>query len=206
MVTTALEQEGYIVIKVADVLHGMKQLYEAYLDLIIMTRELPTVNGEDPYLRILEACYLPVIAVGAAEDAVEMLELGADAYMTKPLNLRELVARVKALLRWKLRHDPSKDNPGAEIKNPLTKEGNNSTGLTSTEFRIFSGLVCNRGKLLNYRQLVNEVWGGEKVSLDTLHFHMRHLHRKLQDCSIGSIVGFRGVGYQWKERQLRNPG
>ena len=203
---TALEEAGYNVIRVADVLDGLKKLYEAYPDLIIMTRELPMVNGEDPCLRIREACYLPIIAIGAAEEAVEILELGADAYMTKPLNLRELVARVQALLRRKLTHNPPGANPGSEIKNQLTKEGNSSNGLTRTEFRLASCLVLNKGRLLDYRQLISEVWGGKKMSLDTLHFHMRHLRQKLRDYSIGCIVSFRGVGYRWEERKFRNLG
>lgn len=204
--TTALEEAGYTVIRVVDFLDGLKQLHEVNPDLIIMNRELPTVNGEDPCLRVREACYLPIIATGAAEEAVEILELGADAFMTKPLNLRELVARVKTLLRRNSRNNPPRANSGSEITDQITKSVNSSNQLTLTEFRLASCLVFNKSRLLDYHQLINDVWGLEKVSLDTLHFHMRHLRKKLRGYSNCRIVSFRGVGYRWEERKFGNAG
>lgn len=187
-----MEEAGYKVVKVADALDGLKKLYEAYPDLIIMARELPMVNGEDPCLRIRQASYLPIIVLGSNEEAAEMLELGADAYMTKPPSLRELVARVRTLLRRKPRSDPPGDTPKLEIENRLPKGGNGSNGLTRTEFRLASCLLLNKGRLLGYPQLISEVWGEKKVSLDTLHFYMRRLRQKLANISI---FGLRGVGY-----------
>ncbi|MBI3930528.1 MAG: response regulator transcription factor [Chloroflexi bacterium] len=179
----------------------MKKLYEAYPDLIIMARELPLVNGEDPCLRIREACYLPIIAVGAAEEAVEILELGADAYVTKPVNLRELVARVQTLLRRKLRHNPPGDNSGSEIENQLNQEGNRPGGLTGTEFHLAACLLFNQGKLVDYGRLIAEVWAGKPVSRDTLHFYIRRLRRKLQAFLPDGIriLSYRGVGYRLEE-------
>lgn len=162
-----------------------------------MARELPTVNGEDAYLRIRQASYLPIIVLGGQEEAAETLEYGADAYMTKPTNHIELVARVRGLLRRKPGFDPP-DNTGLETKDGLMeKEGNVSglNGLTHTEFRLASCLVINRGKLLDYQQLTNEVWGGKGVTLDTLHFYMRQLRHKLHHFSPCRIVNHRGVGY-----------
>ena len=150
------------------------------------------VNEEEPYFRIRQASYLPIIVLGSEEKAAEMLELGADAYIAKPPDLSELVARVHSLLRRKPKDNPSGGNPEPDIKNCLTKEGKGLNGLTPTEFRLASCLIINKGRLLGYRQLVAEVWGGKTVTIDTLHFYMRRLRQKLAN---GSIFMLRGVGY-----------
>ena len=188
----ALEEAGFKVTRTADALDGLKKLYEAYPDLIIVARELPMVNGEDPCLRIRQASYLPIIVLGSQEEAAEMLELGADAYMTKPPCLSELVARVRALLRRKPRYDPPGDNPRLESKDGPSEGGNRSNGLTPTEFRLASCLILNKGRLISHYQLISEVWGGKEVSLDALHFYIRRLRGKL--ANVG-IFGLRGVGY-----------
>ena len=192
-VVTALEEAGYTVVRTADALDGLKKLYEAYPDLIIMAKELPMVNREDPCLRIRQASYLPIIVLGGNDESAEMLELGADAYMTKPPSLSELVARVHALLRRKPRYDSPAGHPDFDIDSLLPpKGGKESEGLTGTEYRLASCLLLNRGRLLGYPQLISEVWGGRKVSLDTLHFYVRRLRQKLDSFNIS---GLRGVGY-----------
>ena len=158
-----------------------------------MANELSMVNGEDPCLRIRQASYLPIIVLGNQGEAAEMLESGADAFMTKPPSLSELVARVRVLLRRKPRYDPPEDNPKLEIENHLDGE-DGSNGLTPTEFRLASCLIVNRGRLLGYPWLITEVWGEKQVSLDTLHFYVRRLRQKLQDYFPCYIVNCRGVG------------
>jgi len=190
--SAALEEAGYRVVRTTDALEGLKKLYEAYPDLIIVEREAPMVNGEDPCLRIRQACYLPIIVLGNREEAAATHVFVADAYMTKPPNLSELVARVHALLRRKPGYDPLRSNPGSEIDNNPDDGGDGSKGLTPTEYRLASCLMLNRGSLLCYARLIAEVWGGKEVSVDTLHFYMRRLRSKLADVSI---FGLRGVGY-----------
>ena len=191
-VVAALEEAGYRVVMASDVLEGLKKLYERYPDLIVVSRESPIVNEEDPYLQIRQASYMPIIVLGSKEEVAETLELGADAYMTKPPDLDELVARVNSLLRRKQKSNLPGGSPEPEIKNYLNKEGDNSNGLTPTEFRLASCLALNEGRLLDYRHLISEVWGGREVSRDTLHFHMRSLKTKLADVGIFQM---RGIGY-----------
>jgi len=142
-----------------DALDGLKKLYETRPDLIIMTRELPMIGGEDPCLRIRQASYLPMIVLGSEEYAAETLELGADAYMANPPSSTELVARVRALLRRTQGHDPPGGNPRLYRETSLPKKENGLSGLTRTEFRLASCLILNKGRLLGYLQLVSEVWG-----------------------------------------------
>ncbi|TET40591.1 MAG: response regulator [Dehalococcoidia bacterium] len=103
--TVALEEAGYKVVRAVDALDGLRKLYEVDPGLIIVDSALRTASGEYAYLRMRQASYLPIIILGSQEEAVDMLELGADAYMTKPPGFDELVARVKSLLRRKLCDD-----------------------------------------------------------------------------------------------------
>ena len=173
----ALEEVGYSVIRGTDALDGLKKLYEAHPDLIIMARELPMVDGEDPCLRVRQASYIPIIVIGSKEDAAETLETGADAYILKPPSPVELVARVRALLRRTQRPDPPGDKPWLDLETGLPEEGNGSEGLTRTDFRLASCLILNKGRLLEYPRLINEVWGGKKVGRANLHFYIRRLRK-----------------------------
>ncbi len=190
--SAALEEAGHQVVRASDALDGLKKLFQAYPDLIIMAKELLMVDGEEAYFRIRQASYLPIIVLGSEEGAAEMLELGADVYITKPPNVSELVARVNALLRRKRKDDPSGGNPKPHIKNYLTKKGKGLNRLTPIEFRLASCLILNKGSLLRYRQLAAGVWGGKTVTIGTLHFYMRRLRQKLAN---GNISMVRGVGY-----------
>jgi DNA-binding response OmpR family regulator len=98
-IASFLEEAGYDVLKAADASLGMAMLYESHPDLVIMGGSLPVIDGEDPCLRLRQASYLPIIMLGGIYDAIEALELGADAYMNEPPGREELVARVRALLR-----------------------------------------------------------------------------------------------------------
>ena len=208
MVVDALEEAGYEVVRTTDALDGLQKLYETYPDVIIVATGLPAVKGEDAYIRIRQASYLPMIVLGNPEDAVESLESGADAFLTKPPSLHELVARVRSLLKRKTGFDTRKDNPGQNMGNmgntgndPPLLGGNGSAYFTATEFRLASCLVFNQDRLLDYSQLIGEVWAGKEVTLDTLHFYMRRLRKKLQAFFPNpvNIINYRGVGYRLEE-------
>ena len=201
----ALEKEGYKVAIAADALEGIKKLYESYPDLIIASRELPAVKGEAAYQRIRQASYLPLIVIGVEEEAAEILEFGADAYITRETDLRELVARVRSILRRKTQLKPGtsgRNSGDGDHNDPVNdtvgdNDGNGVKYLNATEFRLASCLVLNKGKLLDYHQLIVEVWGGEEVSLDTLHECMGRLSKKLPAFFSHpiNILDYQGVGY-----------
>lgn len=95
----ALRQAGYCVWRARDGIDGLKKLKRALPDLVVMEDGLSPVSREDPCARIRQASYVPIVAVGAEPNGIEVLEHGADAYVTRPPNLVELTARVRALLR-----------------------------------------------------------------------------------------------------------
>ena len=202
-VGAALEEAGYTVVKTRDAYDGLKKLYEGYPDLIILARELPMVAGEDPCLRVRQACYLPIIVLGSDDSACEMLDLGADAYMAKPPGLNELVARVNSLLRRKQKYSLLEANLRLEIGNGEEEGGDGANAMTPVELRLASCLVINKGKLLEYSQLISEVWAKKGVSVDTLHFYIRGLRKKLQSLFPNrvDIIGRRGVGYRLEVKE-----
>ncbi len=187
-IVLALREAGYEATMVIDIRAGLSKLYETHPDLVIAA-----VDGGKPCLYVRQITYTPVIVLGGEERAAEMLEVGADAYMTTPPDLGELVARVRSLLRRKptdgVEHHSSELQG---IKSSPPEEGKGSNTLTATEFRLASCLLFNRGRLLDHQRLLNEVWGGKQVTLDTLHFYIRRLRAKLANLNI---FGIRGVGY-----------
>jgi two-component system response regulator ArlR len=207
-VAAALEGAGYKVIRATDALEGLRKIYESYPDVIIIDKGLPEVSGEDACLRIRQASYLPIIVLGGREDAAESLELGADAFMTTPPSLRELVARVRSLLKRKPSFDKRDDDPGglninnSNIEsNPPSENGNGLGYLSATEFRLASCLVLNKGRLLDYSRLIAEVWAGREVTLATLNFYVHRLRKKLQAFFPNpiQIINYRGIGYCLEE-------
>ena len=106
----ALRQAGYSVWRASDEVEGLKKLRKTTPDLVVIERELLHMKREDPCSRIRQASYVPIIAVGCGQCVTEILESGADAHMSNPPNLRELTARVRALLRRKNRGELLRDN------------------------------------------------------------------------------------------------
>lgn len=199
--TSALEEAGYNVVRTTDTLDGLRKLYETHPNVIIVSTGLTVLNGESPYWMVRQASYVPILVLGANEEADKMLEHGADAYMIKPLNIDELVARVNSLLRRRPKVDSSGDGIDAVIDSNLTAQGNGPDKLTPTEYRLASCLALNRGKILDYSRLADEVWGGMAVSRGTIHFYIRRLRRKLKNIII---LGLRGIGYYLPESSRGN--
>ena len=102
-VVKALEKAGYTVEAAPHVLDGLRKLDEATPDLVIVGGDLPTVEGAEVCARFRQICYLPIIVLGTEDRTVETLQSGADAYMSVPLAVDELVARVHAMLRRRMR-------------------------------------------------------------------------------------------------------
>ena len=179
-------------------------------DLILLDLMLPDADGFEvcKYLRRKdEFAATPIImltAKGEETDKVLGLELGADDYITKPFSPKELVARVKAVLR---RQDKEEVLKKIIIRDLLTiypekyeayVEGKRMD-LTSTEFKILTLLASKKGWVFTRDQILDYLWGQEKAVLDrTVDVHIKHLREKLGKASQ-LIKNIRGVGYKLEE-------
>ncbi len=210
LVTIHLKKAMYKVNGFSDAESFYCFLEEQTPDLIILDLMLPDADG-------LEICKhlkkedrfssIPIImltAKGDETDKILGLEFGADDYVTKPFSPRELVARVKAVLRRRQRVEKSGklDAGGILIidteKYEVFVEGKR-VELTSTEFRILKLLLSKRSKVFSRDDILDYLWGHEKIVLDrTIDVHIKHLRDKLGKAGR-FIKNIRGVGYKLEE-------
>lgn len=179
-------------------------------DLVVLDLMLPDADGFEICKNLRskkEFVSLPIImltAKGDETDRVLGLELGADDYVTKPFSVKELVSRVKAVLRrLEVRPLTQKIEIGKMLSVDL--EGHkvlidgHEIELTSTEFKILALLALNRGRVYTRDQILDHLWGQEKVVVDrTIDVHIRNLRDKLGK-GAALIQNVRGVGYKIEE-------
>lgn len=188
----------------------LQSLHKKTPDLAILDLMLPDTDG-------LEICKLlkkkdefseiPIIMVtakGEEMDKILGLELGADDYVTKPFSPKELVARVKAVLRRKTKEEHSKVIEIGNILsiNPDKFEAaveDKKVELTSTEFRILELLASKKGWVFTREKILDHLWGDEKLVLDrTIDVHVKNLREKLGKANK-LIKNVRGIGYKVEE-------
>jgi two-component system phosphate regulon response regulator PhoB/two-component system alkaline phosphatase synthesis response regulator PhoP len=187
-----------------------KSLQAEAPDLIILDLMLPDVDGFEvcKYLKNHEKySFIPIIMLTAKAEETEKvlgLELGADDYVTKPFSPRELVARVKAVLR---RQGHKIESKRIEIKGILkidlekyeVEVKGKKIDLTPTEFKILNLLIAKAGRIYSRDQILDHLWGKEKFVIDrTVDVHIRHLREKLGHAGQ-FIKNVRGVGYKFEE-------
>ena len=180
--------------------------------LYILDIMLPGIDGMEVCRRLKSApttADIPIIMLTAKGDEVDKilgLELGADDYITKPFSVRELIARVKALLR---RAAPQNEEEGILHVGGLTIDVGNyeafrngeKLSLTLKEFELLKLLVLSRGKVLTRDFLLDRIWGYEFYGeTRTVDVHIRHIRQKLGD-DAHYIETIRGVGYKFNDRQ-----
>ena len=195
-ISGALEVSGYRVTAMHSAHEGLRALYDTRPDLVVLRKDVLLGDNGPAYLSIREDIYVPLVAVGSESKGVEVLEMGVDAYMGEPLSLRELVARVRAILRRKRYYRRRRGNHGSsgERLDDLLHSARHL--LTGTEFRLLSCLVMNTGGVLPYARLLADVWG-RAIDRDTLHQCVRRVKRKLGIDSAGPyrLLNYRGEGY-----------
>lgn len=199
-----LEQEGFTVEEARDGAEALEKIRTLKPAVVILDLMLPEVDGWEVCRRTRAKSEVPIIMLTARSDDVDKivgLELGADDYLTKPFNPRELVARVKAILR---RYEKS-IQPGRVIHlgqmtiDPASREvtlAGEPVKLRTKEFDLLHTLAQHRGQVLSREQLLNLVWGydfyGETRTVDV---HIAHLRGKLKGSDV-EIETVRGVGYK----------
>ena len=188
----------------------LKFLHTKMPDLVILDLMLPDADGLEicKFLKKKdEFSAIPIIMVtakGEETDKILGLELGADDYVTKPFSPKELVARVKAVLRRKTKREPTKVIEIGQIlsinpdKFEATVEGQ-KIELTSTEFRILELLASKKGWVFTRDKILDYLWGDEKLVLDrTVDVHVKNLREKLGKAKK-LIKNVRGIGYKVEE-------
>ena len=205
-----LEREGFRVSAAADGDAGLDQLFAERPDMLVLDLMLPGKNGLE-ILRELRAeattRELPVLVLtarGAEMDKLLGFEHGADDYLTKPFSPRELIARVRALLR---RSRPSRDPAALEFGelriDPLAREvrmADNMLALTPREYDLLVFFVQNSGRVLTRDELLRKVWGYDYIGdTRTVDVHVRRLRMKLGEQNR-LIETMTGVGYKFITR------
>lgn len=213
-----LAQERFKVLEAEDGEQALKLLQQEKFDLVILDLMLPGLSGIE-LCKILrqrsETVRLPILILTAKADEADRvvgLEMGADDYLAKPFSPREMVARVRAILR---RSEPSasKETAPAYEKGPLkidfatyeVSAHGRSVKLTLKEFGLLRFLVQNPNRVLSRDQLLDRVWGGETfVTSRTVDVHIRRLRQAIEkdDSKPKWILTLRGVGYKFDEKAL----
>ncbi len=207
MLTEYLNAEHFEVNSVHDGGQALQELRGKAYEIVILDVMLPSVSGFDVLREIGSSNAPPVLmltARGEDVDRIVGLELGADDYLAKPFNPRELVARVKAILRRSSGPRAAKDDAGPihvgdvsidQSRREVTVAGKPAT-LRAKEFDLLHTLAENRGRVLTREQLLNLVWGYDFLGQTrTIDVHVAHL-RKILAGSRVSIETVTGIGYK----------
>jgi two-component system, OmpR family, alkaline phosphatase synthesis response regulator PhoP len=210
LITFNLEKAGYQVLCAEDGLEALK-LIQDKVDLVVLDLMLPEVDGLEVCRRLKgdqQSTGIPVIMLTAKDEEIDKilgLELGADDYLTKPFSPRELVARIKAVLRRSAKESSTMGQLSVgDLKMDFNSYevflGKESLELTPKEYELLKLFLTNIGKAYSREQLLDQIWGYEYYGdTRTVDVHIRHLRAKLSgDPKVSeAIETIRGVGYRF---------
>jgi two-component system KDP operon response regulator KdpE len=211
-ITMNLELEGFHVLGAHDGYEALEKVTRELPDLVILDVMMPDMDGFETLKRVREISLVPVIFLsvkGQEFDRVHGLDLGADDYMTKPFSPRELVSRIRAVLR---RTEAKSLTSASEIvidddlrinfdQRKVIVRGQ-EIQLRPTEHRLLYQLVSNAGKLLSHETLLSRVWGPEYRDEDHyVRLYITYLRQKIEKDPKNPkyILSERGLGYRFKE-------
>ncbi|MCC7102012.1 MAG: response regulator transcription factor [Fimbriimonadaceae bacterium] len=202
-----LRKEGFSVFAAASAEEGMRLYKQVRPDLIVLDVMLPNRSGFDLCRVIRKESHTPIIflsARGSESDRLLGLELGADDYVVKPFNLRELAARVKAVLRRVRGETPLEIAESGDLRvDPRTHMvtmGVEEIEMAPKEFALLYFMVRNSGKVFTRDQLLDRVWGQDAfVTSRTVDVHVRWLRSRLEadPSNPKRLLTVRGVGYKF---------
>jgi len=217
LIEQVLTQQGFEALKAAGGQEGLRLLFAEKPDLVLLDVSMPGMDGWQVCQRIREISDMPIIMLTGKqqgeEDVVRGLDYGADEYLFKPVGNRELVARVRAVLRR------SELPPSAEAKREVTYGDDflsvditerkvmvkgERIKLTPREFRLFALLVENAGRILTHKELLEKVWGWEYTDdLDYVRIYISHLRQKIEPNAAQPkyIITESGVGYAFQKSE-----
>lgn len=209
-----LEHDGFQVIEAVKGHEALDKMRTGMPDLILLDVMLPDLDGFEVLKMVREISNIPIImltAKGEEDDRVKGLELGADDYVTKPFSPRELVSRVKAVLR-RIEAEGGEEEDVIEVDERLRIDFNRReiwveeelVKLRPTEYRLLYHLVQNAGWVLTYDQILSRVWGYEyRDEPHYVRLYINYLRQKLEEDPANPkyILTERGVGYRFVDYQ-----
>ncbi len=210
-IRAACEQDGYQVLEADAGAEALRQVETSHPNLILLEVTLPDGSGFDVCreLRKMDPA-VPVIMMSARSDEIDVvvaLEIGADDYVSKPLRLRELVARMTAHLRRTRFESAEAMRSRLEFRDLVidvnvrrTYKSGKEVELTHTEFDLLTFLASNAGKVLSREKILNSIWGYEyPIETRVIDVHIRNLRRKIesQPSRPYYILAVPGIGYRF---------
>ncbi len=213
LVQTALETAGLVVFGATDGEEGLRRHRAIGPDLVVLDVNLPDMSGFDVLKHLREGSNVPVVMLTVQnrdEDRVRGLELGADDYIGKPFNHRELVGRVRAVLRRTEAVPPLPSNRTVALAEGLSVDFDRRrviargepVRLRPTEFKLLAQLMSQPGRLQTHETLLSRVWGPEyRDDIQLLRLYVTYLRKKLESDPAHPryILNERGLGYRFCE-------
>ena len=204
-----LEREGFEVLLAADGAEGLAQFERHGADIVLLDLMMPGLSGTEVCRRLRQRSTVPIIMVTARDaeiDKVVGLELGADDYVTKPFSHRELLARVRAVLRrgQDIELLPDVIEAGGvrmDVERHEVWVAGRGVKLALKEFELLEMLLRNAGRVMTRGQLIDRIWGADYVGdTKTLDVHVKRLRGKIEDDPANPqlLVTVRGLGYKFE--------
>ncbi len=206
-----LKDEGYEVFRASTASQGRKCFLEEQFDLIILDVNLPDGNGYDICKEIREKSDVPIIFLTALDEEVNVvlgLEIGGDDYITKPFRVRELLSRIKALLRRNSKNTSTGNllisgDISLDVSRALVKKNDEDIILTAQEYKLLLIFMSNANTLMKRDEILSELLEGAEAFFDenTLSVYIKRIREKIEDNVKDPqyIVTQRGLGYKWNK-------
>jgi len=204
LIVTCLEKSNYTVFEARNGKEALELMDREFVDLIVTDIMMPQMDGYELIKLLREAQYdTPILIITAKEefeDKKQGFELGADDYMVKPINIDEMLLRVKSLLRRSKSPNEKIIKIGAVGLNYdrlEIKKKNIKYQLTQKEFYLLYKLLSLPNTIFKRQELIEEIWGLESDSdFRTVDVHIKRIREKLEDIEEFEIVTIRGIGYK----------
>lgn len=218
-----LTREGFHVEVAVDGAEAISRFHQVRPDIVLLDVMLPRLNGIDVCRELRKSSQVPIIMVtakGAEIDTVVGLEVGADDYVTKPYRMRELVARMHAVMRRRAAGDasaPEAPTSSALVVGDVALDpdahrvtiAGDDVQMPLKEFELLHLLLANAGRVLSRDLLIDRVWGSDYVGdTKTLDVHVKRLRGKIEPDPANPVrlVTIRGLGYKYERTRPTMPG